>query len=97
MTKYILSLLLGLSFSHLSLAQLTVFPDSPIDSSMGDAAGGTVGRLDQIDSESDGKSTRDQQKQEIREEERDDEGYEKQSDREFNKNWDEESQDITPD
>lgn len=76
-----------------SLAQLDALPDSPLDSSMGNAAGGTTATLNQLNQKSDRDLSRTIQREEQEEDSGLDE-YVEPTDSEFNRNYDPEA--ITP-
>ncbi len=83
--------LIGLLLSLPAFAQFDVFPDSPLDSSMGNAAGGTASQMGATP------ESEDIQKEEAPLEGEEDLDGVEVSDEEFNKNWDQESLNLTPD
>lgn len=70
-----------------SFAQFDSLPDSPLDSSMGNAAGGTAATLNQLDKQGD-EPTRNQQQREEEQADIDKYRYDEPTDHEFNRNYD---------
>ena len=86
MKRYIFLFALLATAPGWAFAQFDSLPDSPLDSSMGNAAGGTTATLNQLDQQGD-KPTRDQQERE-EQEDIDQYRYDEPSDHDFNRNYD---------